>query len=327
MTRGVLLAALPLPCAARAGVRPDQQLNSAPDATIPNQFPIFLKLKKSGSATVKRALFGKICGRATWFWKGRCGEYQGERTPLIYGVGGAAALATCLGDKSQAAEGVDRGWHVHVSNRTIQIPYTPPLVPIRVFVLVREPVARAASAFYFFGATRADALKRIPPARISVANLSEGIQCRWQGCRVHGNLQPSPLAVLSQTWDRPGTVADALERAAANIRNDRVVVGTFDRLETFLRVAVLEIGGVLPELVCAGHVYGDARDRTGRALRAWPPSAHAFLADKLAGDVALYALVDRAFSERVAMWGAAVASTRLCLRPVRAACANAPAPG
>ena len=44
----------------------------------------------------------------------------------------------------------------------------------------------------------------------------------------------------------------------------------------------------------------------------------------LKGDAALYALADRVFAERVARWGAAVAATRLCPRPVRGLCANAP---
>ena len=51
---------------------------------------------------------------------------------------------------------------------------------------------------------------------------------------------------------------------------------------------------------------------------------HAAAADWLKGDAALYALADRVFAERVARWGAAVAATRLCPRPVRGPCANAP---
>ena len=91
-------------------------------------------------------------------------------------------------------------------------------------------------------------------------------------------LAESPLAVLSQTYAAPAyDVGAALARAAANIRRDDVVVGTFDRLETFLKVAVLEIGGVRPERVCVGHVHGGARDRTARMMRAWPAAAHARL--------------------------------------------------
>ena len=314
------LALLPLLGAARVGVPPDQRLAAHAEAVVPDPFPVFLKLKKSGSATAKRALFGRICDRGRWFWKGRCGEYQGERAPLIYGVGGRAALATCLGDKRHAAEdAVDRGWEIHVNyDKTIRIPFVAPVAPIRVFVVVREPVARLVSAFYFFGPREA-------PAEPSPANVSFYVKCRWQGCRVHGNLQPSPLAVLSQTYAAPAyDVGAALARAAANIRRDDVVVGTFDRLETFLRVAVLEIGGVRPERVCVGHVHGGARDRTARAMRAWPAAAHAAAAGWLEGDAALYALADRVFAERVARWGAAVAATRLCPRPVRGPCANAP---
>ena len=231
------LALLPLLGAARVGVPPDQRLAAHADAVVPDPFPVFLKLKKSGSATAKRALFGRICDRGRWFWKGRCGEYQGERAPLIYGVGGRAALATCLGDKRHAAEdAVDRGWEIHVNyDKTIRIPFVAPVAPIRVFVVVREPVARLVSAFYFFGPREA-------PAEPSLENVSRAVRCRWQGCRVHGNLQPSPLAVLSQTYAAPAyDVGAALARAAANIRRDDVVVGTFDRLETFLKVAVLEI--------------------------------------------------------------------------------------
>ena len=315
------LALLPLLGAARVGVPPDQRLAAHADAVVPDPFPVFLKLKKSGSATAKRALFGRICDRGRWFWKGRCGEYQGERAPLIYGVGGRAALATCLGDKlnNAAEDAVDRGWEIHVNyDKTIRIPFVAPVAPIRVFVVVREPVARLVSAFYFFGPREA-------PAEPSPANVSFYVKCRWQGCRVHGNLQPSPLAVLSQTYAAPAyDVGAALARAAANIRRDDVVVGTFDRLETFLKVAVLEIGGVRPERVCVGHVHGGARDRTALMMRAWPAAAHAAAADWLKGDAALYALADRVFAERVARWGAAVAATRLCPRPVRGPCANAP---
>ena len=315
------LALLPLLGAARVGVPPDQRLAAHAEAVVPDPFPVFLKLKKSGSATAKRALFGRICDRGRWFWKGRCGEYQGERAPLIYGVGGRAALATCLGDKlnNAAEDAVDRGWEVHVNyDKTIRIPVTAPVAPIRVFVVVREPVARLVSAFYFFGPREA-------PAEPSLENVSRAVRCRWQGCRVHGNLQPSPLAVLSQTYAAPAyDVGAALARAAANIRRDDVVVGTFDRLETFLKVAVLEIGGVRPERVCVGHVHGGARDRTALMMRAWPAAAHAAAADWLKGDAALYALADRVFAERVARWGTAVAATRLCPRPVRGPCANAP---
>ena len=235
-------------------------------------------------------------------------------------MGGRAALATCLGDKRHAAEdAVDRGWEIHVNyDKTIRIPFVAPVAPIRVFVVVREPVARLVSAFYFFGPREA-------PAEPSLENVSRAVRCRWQGCRVHGNLQPSPLAVLSQTYAAPAyDVGAALARAAANIRRDDVVVGTFDRLETFLKVAVLEIGGVRPERVCVGHVHGEARDRTALMMRAWPAAAHAAAADWLKGDAALYALADRVFAERVARWGAAVAATRLCPRPVRGPCANAP---
>ena len=125
------LALLPLLGAARVGVPPDQRLAAHADAVIPDPFPVFLKLKKSGSATAKRALFGRICDRGRWFWKGRCGEYQGERAPLIYGVGGRAALATCLGDKRRAAEDdVDRGWEIHVNyDKTIRIPFVAPVAP------------------------------------------------------------------------------------------------------------------------------------------------------------------------------------------------------
>ena len=152
------LALLPLLGAARVGVPPDQRLAAHADAVVPDPFPVFLKLKKSGSATAKRALFGRICDRGRWFWKGRCGEYQGERAPLIYGVGGRAALATCLGDKRHAAEdAVDRGWEIHVNyDKTIRIPFVAPVAPIRVFVVVREPVARLVSAFYFFGGAGGD---------------------------------------------------------------------------------------------------------------------------------------------------------------------------
>ena len=314
------LALLPLLGAARVGVPPDQRLAAHADAVVPAPFPVFLKLKKSGSATAKRALFGRICDRGRWFWKGRCGEYQGERAPLIYGVGGRAALATCLGDKRHAAEdAVDRGWEVHVNyDKTIRIPVVEPVAPIRVFVVVREPVARLVSAFYFFGPREA-------PAEPSLENVSRAVRCRWQGCSGHGNLQPSPLAVLSQTYAAPAyDVGAALARAAANIRRDDVVVGTFDRLETFLKVAVLEIGGVRPERVCVGHVHGEARDRTALMMRAWPAAAHAAAADWLKGDAALYALADRVFAERVARWGTAVAATRRRPRPVRGPRANAP---
>ena len=50
------LALLPLLGAARVGVPPDQRLAAHADAVVPDPFPVFLKLKKSGSATAKRAL-------------------------------------------------------------------------------------------------------------------------------------------------------------------------------------------------------------------------------------------------------------------------------
>lgn len=186
---------------------------------------MFIKLKKSGSATVKQALFSKVCGTGDMRWRASCGEYQGESTPEIYARGGLDALSNCL----------------------------TPRHAVRAYALVRDPLARLISAIYFFG----KGLRDIPAPRVSAANVSAAIRCGWTGCRAFGNLQPSTLAVFSQMWTAPPAQErlTALARAEANLRRDDVVIGTLERLDEFLRIVVLEIGGVAPEAVCTGHVH------------------------------------------------------------------------
>ena len=94
--RGVRLLLLVHAAAARMAVPASQRFRTSPTAVVPDAFPVFIKLKKCGSATVKQALFSRMCGSGGMRWRASCGEFQGETTPELYGRGGVAALSNCF---------------------------------------------------------------------------------------------------------------------------------------------------------------------------------------------------------------------------------------
>jgi len=143
---------------------------------------VFLRFKKSGTGSINDAIFHRVCWNcladASQSIEAKCVDEEVFRS---YGsAGGLERTLACAPD---------------VGARK------------RLFVILRDPLERAVSAFYFWGRTdrnapvkkQALAFYAIPPHEVSWANVTAVRKCAWDACVYFGNTNPLTAATLSQT--------------------------------------------------------------------------------------------------------------------------------
>ncbi|MFM7149029.1 MAG: hypothetical protein ACKO23_04225, partial [Gemmataceae bacterium] len=128
---------------------------------------------------------------------------------------------------------------------------------IQIFTVLRDPVERALSAYYFYRRSTLEALKTFAPGMIPILSMSLGEFVTANpiyGLKVFGNIQVSYFSrpFMHPFKQRPWIVAEDLALAKANLA--RCFVGLTEQLDDSLATLSREFGWPIPDVAPSQNV-------------------------------------------------------------------------
>ena len=267
--------------------------------------PIFLRFKKSGTATAERSLFRRICAPEDQLWRKSCKNFAEESLVLLFGY----SAAFDAGLRSRTAPAPSATPHKKLpamqkllpgatSTRTGGIAQFQKCVQgadqrAVGYTLIRNPLERVVSSLYFWG----KGLYDVPLAEVSVGNVTRFRECQWAGCHYFGSsFVPNTAAVLSKKMPKlspkrncaaraggcevevPVDEGDRRAQSAILTLATEFVVGVTDQMDDALALFALSLGDAIdPTVVCPIHYHENVKHKTSDAIRLWPAATIDFV--------------------------------------------------
>lgn len=272
--------------------------------------PVFLRFKKSGTGAAENELFRRVCVPKDAAWTGHW-QFDEEGMPALYGYNS---------EFNRERTNISRATPNRVGGADEIARYMP--TRVKMFTLIRDPLERVASSLYFWSGE----LKATPLGEVSPANISRYRACDWDGCVYFPNIRstfvPNVAPVLSRTLsadrvsaqehcvpacERDVSVAEGDRRAreAARALAADFIVGITERMDDFVALAYLELGGAATldaRRICVRHDHRQKKP-SGEVVRSWPDETVRAVNATLRHEWQVYAAAKNLFERRVAAHG------------------------